>query len=159
MFFDEIHTALGCFTLVADQNGLCQVNAVSMDKTPVISDHWIKDPTSMKPFTSQLKAYFNGESQTFNLPLNPGGTIFQNTVWSELLKIPYGETRSYQDIAKAAGNAAACRAVGLACGKNPLLIVIPCHRVIGKNGSLTGFGAGIDLKKKLLLLEKEVKAG
>jgi methylated-DNA-[protein]-cysteine S-methyltransferase len=102
----------------------------------------------------QIKDYFDGKSVTFNLPLNPTGTPFQRAVWQALTEIPYGETRSYQDIAIAIGNPKAVRAVGGAVNKNPIMIVIPCHRVIGKDGSLVGFYGGLELKQRLLDLEK-----
>jgi methylated-DNA-[protein]-cysteine S-methyltransferase len=101
----------------------------------------------------QLNEYFAGNRQNFQLPLKCNGTVFQNRVWSELQKIPYGETRSYEDIAIGIGNKKAVRAIGQANNKNPIMIIIPCHRVIHKNGSIGGFGCGIDTKKYLLDLE------
>ena len=98
-------------------------------------------------------AYLSGERRTFDLPLAPEGTAFQKAVWAELEKIPYGETRSYGQIAAQVGNAKACRAVGMANHRNPIPIFIPCHRVIGADGSLTGYGGGLDCKKVLLRLE------
>ncbi len=103
---------------------------------------------------NQLSAYFAGERQQFDLPLAPSGTDFQQKVWRALQDIPYGETRCYGDIASAAGNPKAARAVGMANHNNPIPIVIPCHRVIGKNGKLVGFGGGLDTKEALLALEK-----
>ena len=103
--------------------------------------------------TQQLREYFAGKRKTFDLPLKPRGTPFQLSVWNELQRIPYGETRTYSGIARAIGRAAAVRAVGAANGANPIPIVIPCHRVIGSNGSLTGFGGGIDIKRRLLDFE------
>lgn len=102
----------------------------------------------------QIMEYFAGKRTQFDLPLHMHGTEFQVKVWNALRQIPYGETRSYSEIAAAAGNPKACRAVGGANNKNPLLIVVPCHRVIGKNGSLVGFACGMDAKKHLLELEK-----
>ena len=101
----------------------------------------------------QLRAYFAGERQTFDLPLAPHGTEFQQSVWSELQRIPYGETTTYSKIAERIGRPAAVRAVGAANGANPIPIVIPCHRVIGASGSLTGFGGGLDVKRRLLAME------
>lgn len=103
---------------------------------------------------SQLEEYLTGGRTRFNLPLNPKGTKFQQRVWSILLNIPYGETRTYKEVAALAGNDKASRAVGSANHKNPIPIFIPCHRVIGSNGDLTGFAYGIDIKSKLLELEK-----
>lgn len=98
----------------------------------------------------QLQAYFAGELTSFRLRLSPGGTLFQRQVWAELLNVPYGRTRSYGEIARAIGRPAATRAVGLANGQNPLAIIVPCHRVIGANGHLTGYGGGLWRKKWLL---------
>ena len=104
----------------------------------------------------QLSEYLLGERKRFDLPLNPQGTVFQQQVWKALCDIPYGETRSYKQIAEAIGNPKAVRAVGMANNRNPLLIVVPCHRVIGANGKLVGYGAGIDKKEFLLKLEKSL---
>lgn len=104
---------------------------------------------------AQLREYFEGERKVFDLPLKISGTPFQEMVWGELLKIPYGETRSYKDIATSIGNPKASRAVGMANNRNKIAIIIPCHRVIGANGSLTGYAGGLDIKEKLLLLEKK----
>lgn len=103
---------------------------------------------------TQLQEYFAGKRTQFELPIHNAGTAFQRRVWQELRQIPYGETRSYQDLAVAIGNPRACRAVGQANNKNPLLIINPCHRVIHKNGDITGFGCGTEVKKFLLNLEK-----
>jgi methylated-DNA-[protein]-cysteine S-methyltransferase len=102
----------------------------------------------------QLRAYFAGELQAFDLPLAPQGTPFQLAVWKHLCEIPYGETISYGELARRIGNPNASRAVGLANGSNPIPIVIPCHRVIGSNGKLTGYGGGLPIKDKLLGLER-----
>ena len=101
----------------------------------------------------QLKEYFAGQRRVFDLPLAPQGTPFRQAVWAALTEIPWGKVQTYRQIAETVGNPAACRAVGGAIGKNPLLIVIPCHRVLGKGGSLTGFSAGLDLKQLLLSQE------
>lgn len=102
---------------------------------------------------TQLEEYFRQERQTFDLPLRPEGTAFQQTVWAALRTIPYGTTITYKELAERIGNPAAVRAVGRANGTNPIPIIIPCHRVIGADGSLTGFGGGLDLKASLLNLE------
>lgn len=104
---------------------------------------------------NQLQEYFAGKRRGFDLPLNPQGSEFQRQVWNELLAIPYGETRSYKEVARAVGNEKASRAVGMANNKNPLHIVIPCHRVIGSNGKSVGYAAGLRTKNYLLELEKE----
>ena len=101
----------------------------------------------------QLDEYFAGKRTKFELNISPKGTAFQKKVWAELLKIPYGKTKSYQEIAEAIGNTNAQRAVGSACNKNPILLIIPCHRVVSKSGKLTGFACGVDRKEQLLKLE------
>ena len=102
----------------------------------------------------QIEEYLYGQRTTFDLPLKPEGTEFQQSVWKSLQTIPYGETRSYRDIAEQIGCPKACRAVGMANHRNPITIIIPCHRVIGTDGSLTGYGGGLPLKQQLLNLEK-----
>jgi methylated-DNA-[protein]-cysteine S-methyltransferase len=119
--------------------------------------NWQYSKEKFKDALYQLEAYFKGELKTFDLKLNLCGTSFQKKVWQELINIPYGETISYGELAKRIGNPRACRAVGLANGKNPVSIIVPCHRVIGKDGSLTGFGGGIGVKKRLLELERKYK--
>ena len=106
---------------------------------------------------SMLREYFAGRRKDFPLPLKAEGTEFQQGVWRALLKIPYGETKSYKQVAEMAGNEKACRAVGMANHNNPIMILIPCHRVIGSDGSMTGFGTGISDKEYLLKLESEYK--
>jgi methylated-DNA-[protein]-cysteine S-methyltransferase len=103
----------------------------------------------------ELSEYFSGKRKTFDLPLDVEGTSFQKSVWNELSKIPYGKTYSYQDVAMRIRNAKACRAVGTANGRNPLSIIVPCHRVIAADGTLGGYGGGLDIKMKLLELEQE----
>lgn len=112
-----------------------------------------QDLAIMKACIRQLDDYFGGKLQTFSLPLNPRGTAFQQRVWEQLTLIPYGETISYSELALRSGSPRGARAAGMACHNNPIPIVIPCHRVIGKNGSLTGFGGGLNLKEKLIDLE------
>lgn len=115
-----------------------------------------KETELLKEAKKQLDEYFAGTRREFNLPLSLKGTEFQVKDWEALCTIPYGETRSYKDIAIQIGNPKACRAVGLANNRNPISIVVPCHRVIGKNGKLVGYGGGLDIKVKLLELEKNV---
>ena len=114
-----------------------------------------KEATTLTDITAmQLKEYFAGKRRKFDVPLAPRGTDFQCSVWNALLEIAYGKTKTYKQVAKMIGNPKACRAVGMANNKNPIWIIIPCHRVIGTDGSLTGYGGGIEMKKKLLKLEK-----
>ncbi len=114
---------------------------------------WIEDASRFARAIRQLRDYFAGGLKRFDLPLAPAGTEFQRKVWSALGQIPYGETRSYGELAREVGNGKASRAVGAANGRNPIPVIIPCHRVIGKDGSLTGFGGGLDVKRRLLELE------
>ncbi|MCP3890681.1 MAG: methylated-DNA--[protein]-cysteine S-methyltransferase [Desulfobulbaceae bacterium] len=119
-----------------------------------ISTSMTENKTSFSPVRKQLSEYFAGERKTFSIPFSPAGTPFQGRVWMELQKIPYGHTASYGEIAERIGNPKACRAIGMANGKNPIPIIIPCHRIIGKDGSMTGFGGGLKIKKFLLDLEQ-----
>ena len=109
----------------------------------------------IKKAYTQLEEYLSGKRTEFDIEIEKIGTEFQKKVWKELLNIPYGETRSYKDIAIAIGNEKACRAVGNANNKNPIAIIVPCHRVIGSNGSMTGYAGGLDIKEKLLKIEKD----
>lgn len=116
-----------------------------------------KDANTKTPLTGKIKTqldeYFSGKRKSFNIEINPQGTKFQKAVWEELLKIPYGETRSYSEIAERVGKHNAQRAVGSACNKNPILVLIPCHRVISKKGNLAGYACGLDIKRELLKIE------
>jgi methylated-DNA-[protein]-cysteine S-methyltransferase len=115
---------------------------------------WEPDRGGLKDAVKQLTAYFAGKLRDFDIPVAPHGTTFQRSVWRQLQRIPYGETISYGELARRLGNAKAVRAVGLANGSNPISIIIPCHRVIGSNGSLVGYGGGLPVKQALLALEK-----
>ena len=113
-----------------------------------------KETALLKSAAAQLREYFAGQRTSFDLPLEPAGTDFQKAVWRALVGIPYGQTKSYKDIALAAGCPKGYRAVGMANNKNPIAIIIPCHRVIGSNGKLVGYAGGLDIKEKLLKLEQ-----
>ena len=115
----------------------------------------LKETDLLKEASKQIKEYFEGNRQNFDLLLEPKGTEFQQKVWNALKEIHYGETKSYGEIAKMIGNEKAARAVGTANNKNPIMIIIPCHRVIGANGKLVGYSEGIDIKETLLNLEKD----
>jgi methylated-DNA-[protein]-cysteine S-methyltransferase len=145
---------LGPLLLACDDAGLREIRFPAVKQATKPDDDWKKGGAELKEVTRQLRAYFSGELESFELPLAPEGTAFQQKVWSELCTIPYGETTSYGELARRIGNPNACRAVGLANGSNPIPIVIPCHRVIGANGKLTGYGGGLPIKEKLLALEK-----
>ncbi|PID75976.1 MAG: cysteine methyltransferase [Deltaproteobacteria bacterium] len=115
----------------------------------------VQDPNGFRETIDQLEEYFNGKRKRFTLDLRLNGTEFQTRVWNALCQIPYGETASYSDIARKVNSPKASRAVGMANHRNPLPIIVPCHRVIGKDGSLTGFGGGLRIKQQLLDLERK----
>jgi methylated-DNA-[protein]-cysteine S-methyltransferase len=152
--YTEIDSPVGQLLLAADDAGLRQVLFVKGKRTVGPDPAWRKDRGPFTDTVRQLRAYFSGELERFSLPLAPEGTPFQLEVWRRLCEIPYGETMSYGDLARRLGNPGASRAVGLANGTNPIPIVIPCHRVIGSNGALTGYGGGLPVKEKLLALER-----
>jgi len=137
--------------LVASENGILEI-LLHWEK-PADGRHNPAHPV-LREAARQLRAYFAGDLRQFNLPLDLRGTDFQLRVWNQLLKIPYGETRSYSDIARAIHSPKAVRAVGAANGANPISIVVPCHRVIGSSGKLVGYGGGLPLKKRLLEMER-----
>ncbi len=150
MFFYD--SPLGKITIVEEGSAITQLyfsSEVPYHDTPC------SETALLKKAVLQLDEYFAGKRKSFDLPLAPGGTAFQQKVWRALQLIPYGQTRSYRQIAKAAGNEKAARAVGMANNRNPLAIVIPCHRVIGSDGKLVGYGGGLDKKAYLLDLEKK----
>jgi methylated-DNA-[protein]-cysteine S-methyltransferase len=152
--YAHLESPIGTLLLAADADGLQQI-LFSTNGRPARPDSaWQGDPLALGDVIRQFRAYFAGELETFDLSLAPQGTPFQQRVWSELRNIPYGETISYGELARRIGNSNASRAVGLANGSNPIPIVIPCHRVIGSNGKLTGYGGGLPIKEKLLALEK-----
>lgn len=148
-----LETTIGTLQLVSDGIGLTNIEFPGHHSTIETDDKQLTDSV-LGACANQLSEYFAGERTHFDLPLNAGGTAFQQAVWSALTDIPYGEVRSYKDIAEAIGNPKAVRAVGAANGRNPLPIVVPCHRVIGSDGSLTGFAGGLPAKIQLLALEK-----
>lgn len=125
-------------------------------KEKKVPEGYVKRETPLlKEAVKQLNEYLTGRRKEFDLPLAPNGTEFQKNVWKALLDIPVGETRSYKQVAEAVGNPKACRAVGLANNKNPIAILIPCHRVIGANGKLVGYAGGLNVKERLLQLEAD----
>ncbi len=154
LFYDQVSTEWGGVLVAMDEKGIRLVKIYEGTKAPVpIFNVWKKSSIKLKNATDQLKAYFAGELKAFDLPLSLDGTPFQVQVWEELQKIPYGETRSYMEMALSMGNDKACRAVGGANGRNPIPVIIPCHRVVGSNGSLGGYSGGLGLKRRLLSLE------
>ncbi|MFI6370256.1 methylated-DNA--[protein]-cysteine S-methyltransferase [Streptomyces sp. NPDC050546] len=143
----------GPLTLVADDGVLCGLYMTDQRHRPPEETFGTRDDTLFAEAEEQLEAYFAGELKEFTVELRLTGTPFQRTVWEQLSRIPYGETRSYGQLAATLGTPTASRAVGLANGRNPVGIIIPCHRVLGANGSLTGYGGGLDRKRRLLEFE------
>ncbi|MET9730888.1 methylated-DNA--[protein]-cysteine S-methyltransferase [Streptomyces sp. NPDC006458] len=149
-----IDSPYGLLTLVADDGVLCGLYMTDQRHRPAEETFGSFDDTLFAEAEEQLQAYFAGELKEFTLEVRLHGTPFQRTVWEQLVRIPYGETRTYGQLADALGNANASRAVGLANGKNPLSIIVPCHRVVGADGSLTGYGGGLARKRRLLDFER-----
>ena len=160
VYWDEVKVEHGTILIAWTNSGLCYVG--SFIETFEHFHNWqekyipgveVVRNKGKNEFCNQILQYFNGERSQFTLPLDLKGTVFQISVWQQLLNIPFGETVAYSYIAEKINNPKAVRAVGRAIGQNPLTIVIPCHRVIGKNGTLTGFRGGLEMKKVLLSLE------
>ncbi|GAA2071232.1 methylated-DNA--[protein]-cysteine S-methyltransferase [Streptomyces albiaxialis] len=152
-----IDSPTGPLTLVADENGaLTGVYMENQRHRPPQETFGHPDPEPFAEAVAQLREYFAGERREFTVPLALDGTPFQRTVWQALCEIPYGETVSYGQLAERLGKPNASRAVGLANGKNPVSIIVPCHRVVGANGSLTGYGGGLGRKRQLLDFERGV---
>jgi methylated-DNA-[protein]-cysteine S-methyltransferase len=156
-FFDS---PVGPLLLMSDGNALTGLHTDSDKYRPKIQPDWIVDDDAM-PFSdvkAQLRDYFEGRLMEFDLPLNPQGTPFQIRVWKQLCGIPFGETISYVELARRIGNPNASRAVGMANSRNPISIIVPCHRVIGADNSLTGYAGGLQRKRALLELEVRINA-
>lgn len=149
---DQIHIA-------ATAKGLCYVGSPEESFEDMVkrfpAEELVENVEALKAYTIELKEYLEGARTDFSLPVDVKGTPFQESVWAALSEIPYGETYTYSNIAEKIGKPAAVRAVGTAIGANPVLITVPCHRVIGKNGAITGYRGGIAMKQHLLELEKE----
>jgi methylated-DNA-[protein]-cysteine S-methyltransferase len=148
----HVDSPIGHLLLTADGDALTGLYMGTPSKQPALDDAWQEQPSAgvLTETARQLKEYFAGSRRSFDLPLRMAGTEFQQRVWRELTKIPFGETWSYGQLAKRIGNSNASRAVGLANGRNPIAVIVPCHRVIGADGSLTGFGGGLPRKQWLL---------
>ncbi|KOP67940.1 cysteine methyltransferase [Bacillus sp. FJAT-18019] len=149
--------------IAASEHGLCYVGSQNKPfdeladwvKAKYPASELVQDDAKLQPFAAELVEYFQGVRTRFEMAMDYKGTAFQNAVWNALCQIPYGQTLTYSDIANQIGKPAAVRAVGTAIGANPLLITVPCHRVIGKSGALTGYRGGLDMKTRLLDLERE----
>ena len=160
--FWETPSPVGPLLLSGDEQGLRGISFQAGPHASVPSARWTRAREPFERAIAQLEEYFTGARRHFELPLAPEGSSFQLAVWAMLRRIPYGETITYGELARRLGRSSAARAVGAANGQNPIPIVIPCHRVIGSDGSLTGFGGGLDAKRRLLALEAEhrpVRAG
>jgi methylated-DNA-[protein]-cysteine S-methyltransferase len=155
LFYKFIDSPVGQLKLVASEKGLVAILWHNDKPSRVPLTELIEDPSHsiLTRTEQQLREYFAGTRKVFNLPLDMRGTTFQKNVWDALLAIPFGQTRSYGELAKQLGAPSASRAVGAANGRNPLSIVVPCHRVIGSSGKLTGFAGGLETKARLLGLE------
>ncbi len=159
LLYDTLPTPIGELLLVSDGWAVTGVHMdVSHAWTPRVGASWRRDRRILSPVADQLRAYLAGELTKFDLALAPRGTRFQLRVWSALLDIPYGSTASYAEVARSIGSPAATRAVGAANGRNPIAVIVPCHRVIGSDGSLTGYGGGLARKRSLLDLEARSRA-
>ncbi len=158
-YFDDYPSPLGNMLIIEENNSLTHLN---LSDSKILLDGFSKDSITQKEtplicsVKTQLEEYFQGKRKIFDLPLSPFGTPFQQKVWNALCTIPYGETRSYKEIATQIGNPKGCRAVGMANNRNPIMIIIPCHRVIGSNGSLVGYAGGLRTKEWLLAHEKSL---
>jgi O-6-methylguanine DNA methyltransferase len=161
--FATLTTRFGQFGLFGTRHGLLSVvlpnepmpDAEARLRRVLGEVEFVEDPESLSEALDQLEAYFDGTRRSFDLTLDARGTPFQRSVWDALVAVGYGETASYGDIARAIGKPAAVRAVGAANGKNPLPIIVPCHRIIGSDGTLTGYGGGVELKQQLLAFEQD----
>lgn len=161
-WFIEVDSPIGAIVVASDRNAVTGLYMETRRHGPTDADTWELDRTGdidvLTLAKIQLGEYFAGTRLSFDLPLGARGTDVQKSVWRQLSNIPFGETRTYGEIAQAIGNPKASRAVGAANGRNPISIIVPCHRVIGADGSLTGFGGGIERKKWLLAHEARVRS-
>jgi methylated-DNA-[protein]-cysteine S-methyltransferase len=157
--YTEMASPIGTLRLVGGEQGLREIFMGAEPADGHVDPSWVADGAPLRDAIAQLEAYFAGRRTTFELALDAPGSAFQHRVWRALTAIPYGETTSYGDLAVQIGQPRAIRAVGRANATNPLPIVVPCHRVIGRSGSLTGYGGGLERKRWLLAHEAEVAAG
>jgi methylated-DNA-[protein]-cysteine S-methyltransferase len=153
-----VESPIGDLLLAGDDRGLAHLIMLGGPRPRRIPADWERDDEALPEARAQLEEYFSGARTEFDLELAPQGTPFELRVWEELRRIPYGETISYGELARRVGRDGAARAVGAANGRNPIAVIVPCHRVIGANGSLTGFGGGLERKRTLLDLEAAARA-
>jgi methylated-DNA-[protein]-cysteine S-methyltransferase len=154
ILFARTQSLAGPLLLALSDQGLFKLEFDRGQPKQGEGQHWTESENALHPWLRQLEEYFSGQRQAFSLPLDLRGTEFQLKCWRALLDIPYGETRSYRDIARAIGHPTAFRAVGMSNNRNPIAVVVPCHRVIAADGTLCGYGGGLDVKRKLLDLEQ-----
>lgn len=154
VYYSRMQTSVGRLLLAATERGLRYVYFGGSLPEARKGELWIESPQVLRPYEEELQAYFRGELREFSCKLDLAGTTFQKKCWNALLRIPYGKTRSYADIAKEVGSPRAFRAVGQANHNNPIPIIVPCHRVITSSGTLGGYGGGLDMKRALLRLEE-----
>jgi methylated-DNA-[protein]-cysteine S-methyltransferase len=152
--YDLIDSPIGELLATAEDGVLSGLYFDAHKGGPVRSSDWVRNPARFEVLRAELAGYFEGRVTEFSVPVRLRGTEFQESVWGLLLEIRHGETRSYGDLARALGRPNASRAVGAAVGRNPISIVVPCHRVLGSGGAITGFAGGVDRKAKLLALER-----
>ena len=151
--YTTVESPIGELLLVGDGERLCGLHMQEGRKPVTIGANWREASAPFAAVTTQLREYFAGQRSEFDVPLTLAGTPFERRVWELLREIPYGETTTYGEIARQIGKPSAARAVGLANGRNPIAVIVPCHRVIGSDGSLTGYGGGLERKRMLLDLE------
>ncbi|WP_394212760.1 methylated-DNA--[protein]-cysteine S-methyltransferase [Enterovibrio calviensis] len=154
MYYDSFDSPLGKIHMLADESGLRQLSLCLYHPFEQ-SLEWKHSPSQIAPYKKQLLEFLSGKRTQFDIPLAPEGTEFQRQVWQALGRIPYGETRTYSQIAEDIGNPQAYRAVGMANNVNPIPLIVPCHRVIGSDGKLTGYRYGLEIKQRLLTLEEK----
>jgi methylated-DNA-[protein]-cysteine S-methyltransferase len=160
VFYRQLSSPLGKLLLTSDGRTVTGLfmTRLAEESAPELDARWKKDDGPFREVCAQLEAYFEGEATSFDVPMDPAGTTFQRRVWRELCAIPYGTAISYMELARRIGRPTASRAVGGANGKNPISIIVPCHRVIAADGTLGGYGGGLDRKRWLLGHEAEVLA-
>ena len=151
----QSETPLGWIEMACSERGLCALRALDVAPSPMIP---ISHPI-LEKCAQQLDEYFRGERKTFDIPLDAGGTAWQNRVWTALHEIPFGTTATYGEVARTLGAPSASRAVGAANGRNPIWVIVPCHRVVGASGALVGYAGGMSRKQQLLDLERRYSGG
>jgi len=154
IYYTQLESPIGSLLLTLEDEHLTNICMFNQKRNVEVQPDWVANDRHFRSIARQLQEYFRGKRRQFDIPMRLQGTDFQLSVWQQLSKIPYGETATYGDIAKRIDNPKAVRAVGLANGRNPIPIIVPCHRVIGTNGKLTGFGGGLENKAILLKIEQ-----